>query len=78
MQATERLALIVAFFEDRGYQVNDQTDLFESGAIDSLGIIELVVFIEEHLGVQLDAANMTADNFRTLQAISTVIERALA
>jgi acyl carrier protein len=78
MQATERLNRIAAFFEERGYQVKDQTDLFESGAIDSMGIIELVVFIEEELGIQLDASNMTADSFRTLQAISIVIERANA
>ena len=74
MQTTENTALIAHFFSERGFEINSDSDLFESGAIDSMGIIELVVFLEEKLGVSLDAAQMTADNFRTLNAILALIE----
>jgi acyl carrier protein len=69
-------ARITDFLAERGHQVDDAADLFETGAIDSMGVVELVGFIEERLGVTLDAAQMTAANFRTVAAIVGLVSSA--
>ncbi|MDA9319343.1 phosphopantetheine-binding protein [Candidatus Thioglobus sp.] len=62
------------FFQMRGYEVIEDTDLFESGAIDSMGIIELIVFIEEELGIKLEVSLLLADNFRNIDLIYKLLE----
>ena len=43
--------------------------------IDSLGVMELVSFIEEHYGVVIEEDEMLADNFRSLGAIGSLVDR---
>jgi acyl carrier protein len=74
MQPCEKKALITQYLNNRGFIVESDTDLFESGASDSMGIIELVVFLEEKLGMHFIAANMIADNFRSIDAIVALID----
>jgi acyl carrier protein len=64
------------FFRIRGFEINDETDLFETGAIDSLGIVELVLFIEEELNVKLDVSTLLADNFKNLNSIFKLLDNA--
>jgi acyl carrier protein len=54
--------------------LDENTDLFESGIIDSMGVIELVNFIEERYDVSLDAKQMSADNFKTVNSILSLIQ----
>lgn len=67
---------IKEFFEMRGFDVNNETDLFESGAIDSMGIIELIVYIEEKLHIKVDVSLLLAENFRSLASIYELLEDA--
>lgn len=76
MQPVERKARIAGFFNERGFHIDSGTDLFESGAIDSMGVVELAMFLEEELNIRLDAEKMTAENFRTLEAIFELVEKA--
>jgi acyl carrier protein len=55
--------------------LDENTDLFESGIIDSMGVIELVSFIEERYDVSLDAKQMSADNFKTVNSILSLIQK---
>jgi len=55
-------------------EFDENTDLFESGIIDSMGVIELVSFIEERYDVSLDAKQMSADNFKTVNSILSLIQ----
>ena len=52
---------------------DEDTDLFKSGVIDSMGVMELVAFLEEKYNLNLDAKQMTADNFRTVNSIVCLI-----
>ena len=68
----------VIILDDRqtGPSLDDEnTDLFESGIIDSMGVIELVSFIEERYDVSLDAKQMSADNFKTVNSILSLIQK---
>jgi acyl carrier protein len=43
--------------------------------IDSLGVMEVVDFIEQQYGIAIDEDELLVDNFRTLQAISSLVDR---
>jgi len=52
----------------------EQDDLLDAG-LDSMGIMRLVLFIEEELGVSLPDEEIEPDNIQTLAAIVNWIER---
>ena len=59
-------------FEDSNASLTDETPLLE-GILDSLALMQLVAFIEEEFGVEIDDAEMTADNFRTVADIGGLV-----
>ena len=61
---------ILEFFEKNGKQIKPNIDLFESGLLDSMEIIELIVFMEEALNLKVNADKMNGANFRTLELIT--------
>lgn len=74
MEKNIKKELIRKFFVDRGVFVSDSENLFESGAIDSMGILELVTFLEEKFNTNLPSNKMISNNFMTLNAIFSLIE----
>jgi acyl carrier protein len=55
-------------------KLKDDTHLFESGIIDSTGILELVAFIEDNFNVIVKDDELIITNFFNLQAITGFIE----
>ncbi len=53
----------------------DSDDIFEVGEATSLYSMELVLFIEEKLGIPLDDDDLERDNFSTIDAMGSLIER---
>ena len=51
---------------------NEHTDLFEAG-LDSLGTMQLLVRIEQRLGIQLPAGKLTKENSSTVEQLSRLI-----
>ena len=45
----------------------------ESGLIDSLGILDLVHFLEEEFKVQVTDEELLPDNFQSLQAVAAFV-----
>ena len=60
-------------FDDEG-RLEDDDPLFPD-VIDSLGVMEVVSFVEEEYGVEIDEDELLVDNFKTLSAISALIDR---
>ena len=58
--------------EDR---VELETSLLKSGLVDSLGINDLIAFLEGTFNIQVDVEDMTPDNFDTVAAIAAFVER---
>ena len=54
-------------FGERG--LKDDEPLFESGIIDSLGLIKLLAFIEENFNVSIDMSEIMIENFNTVNDI---------
>ena len=57
--------------------LGDHDDIFEVGEATSLYSMELVLFIEEKLGVPLDDEDLVRENFATLDAMCKMIDRKL-
>jgi len=49
--------------------VDDDTQLFSRGLIDSLNVVELVTFVEEELGRQIPPVDITIENFDSINRI---------
>ena len=59
-------------FEDNATELSDDTQLL-SGIMDSLGLLQLVAFLEEEFDVEIDDSDMTADHFRTIADIEALV-----
>jgi acyl carrier protein len=54
---------------------SDQTDLLETGLVDSVRIVELVLEIEQRFGVSLPFEELEIDDFRTVLRLAERISR---
>lgn len=73
--------LVGAFLRERfpalaGAPLTDETLLVGGGAIDSLGILDLVTFLEERLGIVLTDDDFDPANFETFGHLLRFIGRA--
>lgn len=49
------------------------TDLLETGRLDSLGVVELLFQLERRFGIRIDPDDLEVDHFRSLAAIATFV-----
>lgn len=61
-------------FEDSASNLTDETPLL-GGVIDSLGLMQLISFLEEEFNVTIEDAEVTADNFRTVSQIEQLVSQ---
>lgn len=54
---------------DTSVTIQAETELLMSGIIDSLGVVNLVSWLEEHASVEIDPGDVVIENFETPLAI---------
>jgi methoxymalonate biosynthesis acyl carrier protein len=59
----------------RNHILTDDEDIFSLGFVNSLFAMQLVLFIETELQVVIENEDLDFDNFRTINAIATLVER---
>ena len=64
------------FGEDRDTLTENQS-LVEAGLIDSLGIAELVAFVETQFGIEPTDDELVPENFDSIALIAAFVERKL-
>ncbi|MEA2474943.1 MAG: hypothetical protein QOE06_2858 [Thermoleophilaceae bacterium] len=62
------------FLFDESAELGDDDPLFPD-VIDSLGVMEVVDFVEEKFGVGIGEDDLLADNFKSLTAIASLVDR---
>lgn len=62
-------------FIDKGYHYGDDASFLKEGIIDSLGIIELVSFVEKQFGISVADHELLPDNFDSVSKLSSFIIR---
>jgi acyl carrier protein len=65
-------------FSDNGFTYGDDASFLEEGIVDSLGVMELVLFIEEKFGVKVEDEELTTDNFDSVNKLANYIQRRLS
>ena len=58
--------------------LTDQTELKESGILDSLSTLKLVSFLEEEFKIELEANDLEAGNLATVANIETMVQGKVA
>lgn len=51
-----------------------QADLFETGLLDSMGLVELLFNLEQQFGFQPDINNLDFDQFLSIESIANLVE----
>ncbi|MDG4864124.1 phosphopantetheine-binding protein [Streptomyces sp. T-3] len=69
--------VIEEFLPDLGvHELSDDHDLLSDGVIDSLGVLKLIAWVEDHFGLDVGDADLDPNNFRSVAAIDTFIAAA--
>ena len=55
----------------RKKQVKDSDSLLESGIVDSMGVVEIVSFLESELKIVLNDDEMVAEHFESIEKIAS-------
>lgn len=61
------------FFSDEEFA--DDQQLIDSGMIDSISIVKVIIFMEKNFGISFKEDDMDPENFETLQAMLETVER---
>ena len=71
---------LMTWFKKRGVSVKDDlnTNYFESGWIDSLEMIELIMDIEENFSIRFRAGHFQDRRFSSIEGLSGIIAGLLA
>ncbi len=75
--ATDQIRAFVLekFPQAKKKNLRDSDKLLESGIVDSLGILDLVAFLESDFQVHISDEELLPENFQTVEAIAQFVER---
>jgi acyl carrier protein len=61
-------------FSSNGFNLGDDASLLEEGIIDSTGVLELVMFVEETFNVEVADEEIIPDNFDSVNNLAAYVE----
>ena len=64
---------LARFFQN--YDLKDDEDIFALGFVNSLFAMQLVLFVERTFNITIDNEDLDIDNFRTINALTSLIQR---
>lgn len=78
MSFSQRLMKFIEHNLIRGTQLvelDESQGLFERGVLDSMGLLQVLTFIEEETGIRVPDDEVLPDNFRTISNIEQMVQR---
>lgn len=77
MAATDTAEEILGVFRDvMGVEVpSRETDILETGLLDSLALVTLLVELEERFGVRIDLETLDLEDLRTVESLGAVVDQ---
>ena len=84
MNESEILAAVRHFIQETflymkpGFKLLDDDSLLKKGVVDSMGVMEMLSFLEEHFGVTAADTEITEAQLGTPRAIARFVQRKLA
>lgn len=75
---TDPIARLLAYINAEVSQavepIDSGTDLLLTGAVDSLGVVQITQWIEDQLGIEIDPTEITLDHFQTVNRMAVFLE----
>jgi acyl carrier protein len=65
-------------FSDTGFPHPDDASFLQEGIIDSLGVMELVEFIQATFGVKIEQSEVTPEHFDSVARLAAFVRRKAA
>ena len=65
-------------YSETGFTYADETSFLQEGIIDSLGVMELVAFVQKTFGVNVDQQEVTTAHFDSVAKLAAFVRRKLA
>jgi acyl carrier protein len=62
-------------FSSNGYPYPDDASFLENSIIDSMNVMELVAFLEETLGIQINDDEIVPENFDSVTRLAEFVQR---
>ncbi len=75
IQKTFRNFIIENFLFEEDDNLKEDTSFLENGIIDSTGVLELVMFIEETYGVSVEDDEIVPENLDSISKIAEYVQR---
>jgi len=69
--------IITNFVTASGVFIDDTTALLESGIIDSTGVMEMLLFVEEEFDIEVPPEDLLPENFNSIAGLADYIQRKL-
>jgi acyl carrier protein len=66
-------AFLARFIRD--HDLGDEEDIFAAGHVNSLFVMQLVLFVESEFGCTVEDDDLDIDNFNTVAAIAALVAR---
>lgn len=57
----------------RRRSVSDDDNLLETGVIDSLGVLEIVTFLQEEFSLEVQDDDLTPENFQSISSVARFV-----
>ena len=64
-------------FSGNGYPYPDDASFLNEGIVDSMNMLELVMFVEEQFDVHVEDQDIVPDNFDSVSKLATYVRRKL-
>ncbi len=62
-------------FSDDGFTLDDNASFLEEEVVDSTGVMELVLFVEDNFGLTVADEEIVPDNFDSVNQLAAYIQR---
>jgi len=70
-----RSFVIETFLFGNPERLTDTTPLLESHIVDSTGILEIVMFLEDRYGIRIEDNELTPDNLDSIERIASLLKK---
>jgi len=77
-KAKVRAFIVENFLFGDGDSLEDGTSFFDNGIVDSTGILELVLFLEETYDIRVEDEDVVPENFDSLDAVGSYLQTRVA
>jgi acyl carrier protein len=61
-------------FSEDGFPYSDDTSFLQEGIIDSLGVMELVTFVQDTYKITIDPTEVTPEHFDSVEKLSAFVK----